>query len=243
MKQIVLDENCLSGNFIVVNDIKIYHHLINVRRLKKGNKLNILLKNKELRASEIVEIGSDFIKFATNKIEKIEKNNFEISIFISSLKGKKIDSVLRQVVEIGVSEINVINSDHSVSKIDISNTSAKTLRFSKIINEALKQSGNKIVPKINFYNSFFSAPYSFCTTKYYVAHQSGVLLSKNESFDNFSKIGIIIGPEGCFSNAEISFFKEKGFNFVKFDTPILRADTAVIYSLVYFKALLEVCNG
>ncbi|MBB6042891.1 16S rRNA (uracil(1498)-N(3))-methyltransferase [Borreliella yangtzensis] len=243
MKQIVLDANCLVGDFIIVKDMRIYHHLINVRRLKKGDKLKILLKGKELRVSEIVKIGSNFIEFATNKIDKIEKNNFEISIFISSLKGKKIDSILRQIVEIGVSEINIINADRSVSKIDISSTSAKTLRFSKIIDEALKQSGNKIVPKINFYNSFFYLPYSFCTTKYYVAHQSGMLLGKNESFENFSKIGIIIGPEGCFSDSEISFFKEKDFNFVRFNTPILRADTAIIYSLAYFKALLEDCNG
>lgn len=243
MKQIVLDANCLAGDFIIVKDMKIYHHLINVRRLKKGDKLKILLKGKELRVSEIVKIGSNFIEFATNKIDKIEKNNFEISIFISSLKGRKIDSILRQIVEIGVSEINIINADRSVSKIDISSTSAKNLRFSKIIDEALKQSGNKIVPKINFYNNFFYLPYSFCTTKYYVAHQSGVLLGKNESFENFSKIGIIIGPEGCFSDSEISFFKEKDFNFVRFNTPVLRADTAIIYSLAYFKALLEDCNG
>ncbi|WP_215539299.1 16S rRNA (uracil(1498)-N(3))-methyltransferase [Borreliella bavariensis] len=243
MKQIVLDANCLAGDFIIVKDMKIYHHLVNVRRLKKGDKLNILLKDKELRASEIVKIGSNFIKLATNKIDKIKKNNFEISIFISSLKGKKIDSVLRQVVEIGVSEINIINADHSVSKIDINSTSAKTLRFSKIIDEALKQSGNQIVPKINFYNNFFYLPYSFCTTKYYVAHPSGMILSKNESFDNFNKIGIIIGPEGCFSKLEIAFFKEKGFNFVRFNTPVLRADTAIIYSLAYFKALLGDYNG
>lgn len=243
MKQIVLDENCLSGNFIIIKDAKIYHHLVNVRRLKKGDKLNILLKDKELRASEIVKIGSNFIKFTTNKIDKIEKNNFEISIFISSLKGRKIDLVLRQIVEIGVSEINIINADRSVSKIDISNASAKILRFSKIIDEALKQSGNKIVPKINFYNNFFYLPYSFCTTRYYVAHPSGMILSKNESFDNFGKIGIIIGPEGCFSESEIVFFKEKGFNFIRFNTPILRADTAIIYSLAYFKALLEDYNG
>ncbi|WKC75173.1 16S rRNA (uracil(1498)-N(3))-methyltransferase [Borreliella yangtzensis] len=243
MKQIVLDANCLAGDFIIVKDMRIYHHLINVRRLKKGDKLKILLKDKELRVSEIVKIGSNFIEFATNKIDKIEKNNFEISIFISSLKARKIDSILRQIVEIGVSEINIINADRSVSKIDISSTSAKTLRFSKIIDEALKQSGNKIVPKINFYNNFFYLPYSFCTTKYYVAHQSGMLLSKNESFENFSKIGIIIGPEGCFSDSEISFFKEKDFNFVRFNTPVLRADTAIIYSLAYFKALLEDCNG
>ncbi|WKC88032.1 16S rRNA (uracil(1498)-N(3))-methyltransferase [Borreliella japonica] len=243
MKQIVLDSNCLVGDFVIVKDVKIYHHLVNVRRLKKGDKLNILLKNKELRVSEVLKIGSNFIKFATNKIDKIEKSNLEISIFISSLKGKKIDSVLRQVVEIGVSEINIINADHSVSKIDISNTSAKALRFSKIIDEALKQSGNKIVPKINFYNNFFYLPYSFCTTRYYVAHQSGMILSKNENFDNLSKIGIIIGPEGCFSDSEIAFFKEKGFNFVRFNTPILRADTAIIYSLAYFKALLEDFNG
>ncbi|MCD2332672.1 16S rRNA (uracil(1498)-N(3))-methyltransferase [Borreliella americana] len=243
MKQIVLDENCLLGDFIIVKDIKIYHHLVNVRRLKKGDKLNILLKDKELRVSEIVKIGSNFIRFTTNKIYKIEKNNFEISIFISTLKGKKIDLVLRQVVEIGVSEINIVNADRSVSKMDISNASAKILRFSKIIDAALKQSGNKIVPKINFYNNFFHLPYSFCTTRYYVAHPSGMILSKNESFDNFGKIGIIIGPEGCFSESEIVFFKEKGFNFVRFNTSILRADTAIIYSLAYFKALLEDYNG
>ncbi|WP_151060020.1 16S rRNA (uracil(1498)-N(3))-methyltransferase [Borreliella turdi] len=242
MKQIVLDANCLVGDFIIVKDMSVYHYLINVRRLKKGDKLNILLKDKELRMSEIVKIGSNFIRFATNKIDKIEKNDFEISIFISSLKGRKIDSVLRQVVEIGVSEINIINADHSVSKIDIRNTSAKFLRFSKIIDEALKQSGNKIVPKINFYNNFFYLPYSL-TTRYYVAHQSGMLLSKNERFDNFSKIGIIIGPEGCFSKSEIAFFKEKGFNFVRFNTSVLRADTAIIYSLAYFKALLGDFNG
>ncbi|WKD00701.1 16S rRNA (uracil(1498)-N(3))-methyltransferase [Borreliella americana] len=243
MKQIVLDQNCLVGDFIIVKDTKIYHHLVNVRRLKKGDKLNILLKDKELRVSEIVKIGSNFIKFTTNKIYKIEKNNFEISIFISTLKGKKIDLVLRQVVEIGVSEINIVNADRSVSKMDISNASAKILRFSKIIDAALKQSGNKIVPKINFYNNFFHLPYSFCTTRYYVAHPSGTILSKNESFDNFGKIGIIIGPEGCFSEPEIVFFKDKGFNFVRFNTPILRADTAIIYSLAYFKALLEDYNG
>nr|WP_235691505.1 16S rRNA (uracil(1498)-N(3))-methyltransferase [Borreliella americana] len=238
-----MDENCLVGDFIIVKDIKIYHHLVNVRRLKKGDKLNILLKDKELRVSEIVKIGSNFIRFTTNKIYKIEKNNFEISIFISTLKGKKIDLVLRQVVEIGVSEINIVNADRSVSKMDISNASAKILRFSKIIDAALKQSGNKIVPKINFYNNFFHLPYSFCTTRYYVAHPSGMILSKNESFDNFGKIGIIIGPEGCFSESEIVFFKEKGFNFVRFNTSILRADTAIIYSLAYFKALLEDYNG
>ncbi|APS98565.1 16S rRNA (uracil(1498)-N(3))-methyltransferase [Borreliella mayonii] len=243
MKQIVLDANCLMGDFIIVEDMRTYHHLVNVRRLKKGDKLNILLKDKELRASEILEIGSNFIKFTTNKIDKIEKNNFEISIFISSLKGKKIDLVLRQVVEIGVSEINIINADRSVSKIDISSASAKILRFSKIIDEAIKQSGNKIVPKINFYNNFFYLPYSFCTTRYYVAHPSGMILSKNENFDNFSKIGIIIGPEGCFSESEIVFFKDKDFNFVRFNTPILRADTAIVYSLAYFKALLEDYNG
>ncbi|APT00126.1 16S rRNA (uracil(1498)-N(3))-methyltransferase [Borreliella mayonii] len=231
------------GDFIIVEDMRTYHHLVNVRRLKKGDKLNILLKDKELRASEILEIGSNFIKFTTNKIDKIEKNNFEISIFISSLKGKKIDLVLRQVVEIGVSEINIINADRSVSKIDISSASAKILRFSKIIDEAIKQSGNKIVPKINFYNNFFYLPYSFCTTRYYVAHPSGMILSKNENFDNFSKIGIIIGPEGCFSESEIVFFKDKDFNFVRFNTPILRADTAIVYSLAYFKALLEDYNG
>lgn len=78
---------------------------------------------------------------------------------------------------------------------------------------------------------------------YYVAHKEGVLLGCGDSISSFGKIGILIGPEGCFSKSEMDFFKKQNFKFVRFNTPILRADTAIVYSLAHFKLLLEGHNG
>lgn len=243
MKQIVLDDSCLLENDIIINDVNIYHYLVNVRRVRVGDKISVLFKGKEVRFAKILVIGSNFIRLSTLKVEKLKKRDFEISMFISSLKGKKLDLSLKHIVEIGVDQINIVNAEHSVAKIDMDNLTFKNERFSKLIDEALKQSGNTQSPSINFYGNFFSIPYS-PSVNYYVAHNDGLLLSCGDDISSYSKkIGILVGPEGCFSSSEIAFFKKLNFKFVRFNTPILRAETAIIYSLVHFKLLLEASNG
>ncbi|ANF33840.1 16S rRNA (uracil(1498)-N(3))-methyltransferase [Borrelia turicatae] len=242
MKQIVLDDTCLFDNDIIIDDVKIYHYLVDVRRAKVGDTLNVLLGGREVRFAEISSIDNNLIKLSTLKVEMLKKRDFEVSIFISSLKGRKLDLSLRQVVEIGVDHINIVNADNSVARIDMDDLEFKSTRFLKLINEALKQSGNTQVPSLNFYKNFFSISYS-PSVNYYVAHKEGVLLGCGDDISVFGKIGILIGPEGCFSKSEIDFFKKLNFKFVRFNTPILRADTAVVYSLAHFKLLLEGNNG
>ncbi|ACH93307.1 16S rRNA (uracil(1498)-N(3))-methyltransferase [Borrelia duttonii] len=242
MKQIVLDYSCLFDDDIIIDDIKIYHYLVNVRRLRVGDRLNILLGKREIRFSEILSIENHRIRFATLRVEELKMRDFAIDIFISNLKGRKLDLSLRQVVEIGVNSINIVNADNSIAKLDMDNLEPKKLRFLKIIDEALKQSGNAQIPSINFYNDFFSIPYS-SSVNYYVAYSKGDFLHLGENISVFGKIGILIGPEGCFLKLEIDFFKKLNFKFVRFNTPILRADTAIVYALAHFKLLLEGNNG
>ncbi|UER67538.1 16S rRNA (uracil(1498)-N(3))-methyltransferase [Borrelia sp. BU AG58] len=242
MKQIVLGDDCLFGNDIVINDVKIYHYLVDVRRVKVGDRLNVLLKGEDVRFAEILSMDNKLIRLSTLRVEKIKKRDFEISVFISSLKGRRLDFCLRQIVEIGVDQINIVNADNSVSRVDVNDLNFKSSRFSRIIDEALKQSGNVHVPSVNFYKNFFSIPYSSAVS-YYVAHQLGVLLSCGDGVGTSNKIGILVGPEGCFSMSEINLFKEMGFKFVRFNTPVLRSDTAIVYSLICFKLLLEGNGG
>ncbi|UGQ17156.1 16S rRNA (uracil(1498)-N(3))-methyltransferase [Borrelia sp. RT1S] len=242
MKQIVLSGDCLSGNDIVINDIKVYHHLVDVRRVKIGDTLNVLLKGEGVRRAKILSIDNRIVRLSTLKVEKVERRDFRISMFISNLKSRKLDLCLRQVVEIGVDQINIVNADNSVSRIDVDDLKFKSSRFSRIVDEALKQSGNVHVPTINFYKNFFSVPYS-SAVDYYVAYRGGVVLSCGDGLGTANKIGILIGPEGCFSTAEINLFKDLDFKFVSFNTPILRSDTAIVYSLICFKLLLEGNGG
>ncbi|WP_024653911.1 16S rRNA (uracil(1498)-N(3))-methyltransferase [Borrelia persica] len=242
MKQIVLDYSCLFDDDIIIDDVGIYHYLVNVRRLRVGDSLNVLLGRREVRFVEVVSIKNNQIRLSTLRVEELQMCRFEISMFISNLKGRKLDLSLRQIVEIGVSQINIVNADNSIARLDIDNLEFKSSRFLKIIDEALKQSGNTQIPNVNFYNDFFSIPYS-SSVNYYVAHSKGDLLRCGDNISAFGKIGILIGPEGCFSNAEIDFFKKMNFRFVRFNTSILRADTAIVYSLAHFKLLLEGSNG
>ncbi|AHH08325.1 16S rRNA (uracil(1498)-N(3))-methyltransferase [Borrelia anserina] len=242
MKQIVLDDSCLFDDDIIIDDFKMYHYLVDVRRFKVGDTLSVLLKGKEVRFAEISSINNNVVRLSTLRVEKLNKRDFEINMFISNLKGRKLDLSLRQVVEIGVDQINIVNADNSVARIDMDNLEFKSSRFLKLIDEALKQSGNTRVPGINFYKDFFSIPYS-SSVDYYVAHKEGVLLRCGDDLGTFGKIGILVGPEGCFSKSEVNLFKKLNFKFVRFNTPILRADTAIVYSLAHFKLLLEGKSG
>lgn len=154
MKQVVLDDSCLFDDDIIIADIKIYHYLLNVRRLRVGDRLNVLLRGREVRFAEVASIGNNLIKLSTLRVEAFKKQDFEISMFISNIKGKRLDISLRQIVEIGVDHINIVNADNSVARINMNDLESKSSRFLKLIDEALKQSGNTRVPSINFYGDF-----------------------------------------------------------------------------------------
>lgn len=211
---------------------KEYHYLVRVKRLKDGDSLYIRDFNNCLYLSKILNIGND--KCEIEILKRIEENqtNFSISIIQSALKGKKMDLVVRQATECGAVEIAIAESEHSILKMN--DLSKKIERYSKIINEARQQSGSSIsttmldpmkltdIPKIdkNVQLGLFF-------------HQVEIAQKQLAEYFNrtITKVVIVIGPEGGFSEREIEILQDKGYRGCYLGRNVLRAETAALYSI------------
>ena len=155
-------------------------------------------------------------------------------------KGKKMDLIVRQATEAGVSEIQPLESEFSIVKYDRKNWKSKLERFNKIAKEAFQQSGSKRLPVIN-------EPVPLTSVKTAEKGEIGLFFHQ-KSIENISlhkylftvpdKIKLIIGPEGGLSDKEIEYLRANSFRPVYLGENILRTETAALYAAAAVKTIL-----
>lgn len=161
---------------------------------------------------------------------------------MSSLcKGDVGERIIRQSVEVGVSHLVLIHSDHSVVDQKVLSDPRKQARWRQIIVEAAQQSGRFQLPQLFFASSVHdglekvpqAATILFCDE-----HEEGIEKPTTQDLISSTPV-LVLGPEGGWSEKERSYIvsMDRGLR-VHWPTPILRADTAAVYSIAYLHSLL-----
>jgi 16S rRNA (uracil1498-N3)-methyltransferase len=165
-------------------------------------------------------------------------------------KGEKMDLIVRQAAEGGITEIVPFLSDFSVAKTKAS--SQKFSRWERIIKEARQQSGSKIATKISEIltkeelftywgklkeNGALAAKLPALGLLF---HHQGLAQNSLHSYldSNPGVVALAIGPEGGFSEAETPVFMENGFKPFTIGDTVLRTETAALYCSAAVRILL-----
>jgi 16S rRNA (uracil1498-N3)-methyltransferase len=173
----------------------------------------------------------------------------EIHLFQCVLKGKKLDTLIRQSVEIGIHTFTPVQSAFSVPDFLTKDPMNKITRWEVIRDEALQQCGSSVMTAIARPISlgelirdwdrsqlgifFHQEPLnSLSLQQCIVQHQSSV--GRGEF-----PVSLLIGPEGGFSDAEVADLKKAGFTPAFLRTNILRAETAAVYAAACTQMILS----
>lgn len=161
------------------------------------------------------------------------------------LKGPRMDQVVRQATETGVSLIVPVAGERCLSSEADNVGGGKTGRWDRIVREALQQSGSpvstRILPPVaptalgDLWRSL-AAPKSaaLVLTEAPLARRS-----LHEYLDTVSgPTAIAVGPEGGMTARELALLQEAGFACVHFKTNILRAETAALYGIAAVQSTL-----
>lgn len=163
-----------------------------------------------------------------------------IYAYISLLKGKKLEGVIRSLTEMGIKKIVLMSTEFSEEKTV---SEHQEERYHAIIKEAVEQSGAKAPTLIG--------PISF---KKAISEENGLKLlfhqdkdsksfSLNEIFleeKNINSIvSLYIGPEGGFSDDECNLAHINGAKLVLLKTNILKAETAMLYAAAAVQTLIQ----
>ena len=164
------------------------------------------------------------------------------------LKGRKEDELVRQATEIGATSITLVQSRHSIPDAK-EKGQARIARLETKVREALQQSGSPIPTRLEPEIIDLSDLPAWWAGRgpALFFHQSDrgqqhTLTSLAQDLSIDEPIGILIGPEGGFSEDECTFLTDHGFIPVLLKTNILRSETAAIYALSALQTLLNERN-
>lgn len=152
---------------------------------------------------------------------EFEKRNNYLHIAIAPTKNAdRIEYFIEKCVEIGIDEITLIQTKHSERK------NQKTERLEKIAISAMKQSLKAYLPKINELTEFEKFIKIANYQAKFIAHLTEDAKPLKDAAVDKTEVLIMIGPEGDFTNEEITKVKGAGFQVVTLGNSRLRTETA-----------------
>ncbi|MBT3271515.1 MAG: RNA methyltransferase [Spirochaetales bacterium] len=164
-----------------------------------------------------------------------------------------MDLIIRQATETGIFGVVPVESQHCIPRgatRGASRDNTKHERRLRIARQAMQQSGSPVAPEINNTIPFSGFP---AVWEHYQAgihedkvaglffHQVPigdmsleVILSVNPKL-----IGIFIGPEGGFSEKEVTTLLQSSFQPVYIRTNVLRTETAALYAIAAVQTIVN----
>ena len=217
--------NKIDDNFIILDGEEMVHCTKSLRK-KVGDLVFVIDGNGGHYDCKIIDIDLKICKLSILNKKIIDKK-YQIHLFIAPTKNhKRMEWMLEKIVEIGVDRVTFLICKNSIRK------TVNLNRLNKIALSAMKQTQNYFLPIIDSCMPFSKAFNIIDSDEKYIAHlcyDNIPLLNKSIKTNN--KKCIFIGPEGDFSNDEVSYALDQDFIEVSLGKTRLRTETSGIVSV------------
>jgi 16S rRNA (uracil1498-N3)-methyltransferase len=214
----------LSGSFFLNEEES--KHSIRVLRLKEGDLLQLVDGEGSFYTARITEANPKKCHFEIIDKKEAAKKNFHLHIAVAPTKNiDRMEWFLEKSVEIGIDEISFLQCEKS------ERTVVKTERLHKIAVSAMKQSVKAYLPEINEMIRFKDFMEKREADQKFIAHCSATMNNRvglKSALSKAKDVLILIGPEGDFSEKEINFAVQKGYQPVTLGESRLRTETAAL---------------
>ncbi len=212
------------GKEVRIEDKELLHQWQKVFRLKASDRV-ILINGGNFEYEGFFKILARSEAVIAIDKEREVKNpvNVDLHLFQSIIKKDNFELIVEKCTEIGVFAFHPIISERSEKK------SLNIERLNKIAKESAEQSGKTKLPQIFTPESLGKAIKEF-DGELFVLDFDGETSLRAERSKPGAKIGILIGPEGGWSENERIVFEEMGIKIFSLGEQVLRAETAAIVS-------------
>lgn len=208
-------------------------HIIKVLRKKDGDILFVTNGLGFLFKTEIVLASDSKCTVQMVSFDKAPTPNFKLHLAVAPTKmNDRYEWFLEKATEIGIHEITPIICDRSERKV------INKERFEKILLSAMKQSNELFLPKLNPAISFKDFVKQKNKGLQLIAHCEETDKKTLKSIlQSNTDVTVLIGPEGDFSEKEITLALDQNYVPVSLGNTRLRTETAAVvacHSVVFF---------
>lgn len=222
-------------------------HIKKVLRMEVGDEILVFDGTGHEYTASLISIEKDKCEARiTEKRVSLSEPKVKVWLFQGLPKTGKMETIIQKAVELGVHEIVPVMMDRCVVRIN--NTEAgkeKSRRWNKVSLEAVKQCGRGIIPKVHEVVSFEKSismlkELDLAMMPYEEMGHAGKKGLKEvlDSTPVAQSIGILVGPEGGFSDSEAEFAAEENIPMIGLGKRILRTETvasAMIPIIMFYR--------
>ncbi len=200
-------------------------HCTRVLRKKVGDKVIVTNGRGQLLSCEITEANAKITKLKILSVQSFQPKNYKLHIAIAPTKNmNRTEWFVEKATEIGIDIITPVFCAFSARK------TLRTDRLEKVMLSAAKQSLKCFFPKIQqpiSYQNFVQE--KLTGYQKFIAHNMGDMkIPLKLACIKGGDALVVVGPEGGFSEDEISLAQQNGFSTVMLGNNRLRTETAAI---------------
>ena len=229
-------ENINCKESIIISG-RSHHYIRNVMRVKEGQDITLFNNESGSWLCKVINIGRKEtvvqVLYQVCKTQLLSK----LSLCFAVVKSQAVSNIVRQSTEMDIGILQPIITERTV----IREVNEERLRHISI--EASEQSERDNIPEIRSPISFYDLVQSNEYSKFVLCDEThsgkNILEIKDDLAYVNAKIAIIIGPEGGFTQEEITYISEMN-NILKLDlgNTILKCDTAAVAAISLVKSVL-----
>jgi 16S rRNA (uracil1498-N3)-methyltransferase len=218
-------------------DSNALRHVVQVLRLKAGHPLILFNGDGGEFEAQLVNIAKrQAIVRIGNFHEVSRESNLITHLGLGISKGERMDFALQKTVELGVSEITPLFTEHCVVHLNASRALKKQEHWQAVVISACEQSGRNTIPVLNSARPFSDWLNSIqTTTRLILDPEASTTLSTIQL--QKPEVALTVGPEGGFSQAEIEQARGVGFKGITLGPRVLRTESAALAGLAAVQCL------
>ena len=221
------------------------NHIKNVLRMRQGETILISAGDNLEYTCLVSEMEAEEVIADISYVQEVGMElPSKIYLFQGLPKSDKMELIIQKAVELGVAEIVPMATKRAVVKLDAKKAAKKVQRWNEIAKSAAKQSKRGLIPEVKPVMSFKEAvEYGKSMDMLLIPYEDakGIAHSREvvETVKDKKSLGIYIGPEGGFSEEEVSLAMKAGAEPVTLGHRILRTETAGMTLLSILMFMLE----
>lgn len=220
------------------------HHIRTVLRAQPGDTIEIASAGDVWRY-EVTSVGE---QVSGTRVARIASRPAVTRVTLAQAlaKGDKVDTVVRQVTELGVARIVPFAGARSIVRLDAHKSAARAERWRRIAESAAKQARRADVPEVAEPVTLLDLPSLLVGSVVLVCAEDapdapGISQALSALADvPEAGVAVIVGPEGGFEPEEVAALTDAGAIAVTLGPTILRTETAGVVAVAL---ALAACGG
>jgi 16S rRNA (uracil1498-N3)-methyltransferase len=229
MPRVYIPPERIAGEQILLQSREA-RYILTVLRLGPGDEVTVFDGAGNEYRTELTEAYEGGMYLAIQEALHPERESpLQIILGQALLKGERMKFVIQKATELGVARIIPLVTSRTIPLVEGERESLRIERWQRIAQEACKQSGRTMVPRIEAIQELAD----------FLSQAAGARLMLWEGeptplrevvkkIEAHTGITLLIGPEGGFSEGEVLTAQTQGFLVAGLGQRVLRAETATL---------------